>query len=420
MPAPLQDRNKEIRRVRVVDLEDSPHNFRTHPKAQRDAFAGAVAEVGWYGYPDVYETESGRLRICDGHLRKSFLLEQYGADAEIDVNVTDFTEADAQKALATHDPLAAMAEHDAEKLAALLSEIETDSEALQGMLDELAEEAGVGEGPVEIVEDEVPEPPADPITQPGDLWILGDHRLLCGDSTKAEDVARLMGGAKTDLVFTDPPYGVDVQERDLQQAKVRGRRKDGKGVANDNLQGDDLRAFLDTIFGNVLMHTSPGACWYVCAPSGVDYRHPLNALAELGVARHGLVWVKDRFVMGRCDYHYRHENIIYGWTPGAAHKALSDRDKDSVWEYARPGRSPEHPTMKPVELVAYALGNSSNPGDLVIEPCGGSGTTLIAAEQLGRKCYGMEISPAYCDVIVKRWEALTGRQAERQESTGSE
>ena len=262
--------------------------------------------------------------------------------------------------------------------------------------------------------DEVPEPPAEPITQPGDLWLLGEHRLLCGDSTKAEDVGLVMDGTFAQMVFTDPPYGVDIQERDMAQAEVRGRRKDGKGVANDDLTGDELVDFLAAAFSATLARTDPGACWYVCGPPGVDYRHPMNILADLGVARHGIVWVKDRFVMGRADYHYQHESIIYGWTPGGAHKRVPTRDQSTVWEFARPGRSPEHPTMKPVALVSKAIGNSSVAGDLVFDPFLGSGTTLIAAEQLGRRCYGLEISPAYCDVIVQRWQNLTGKTATRQ------
>jgi site-specific DNA-methyltransferase (adenine-specific) len=222
-----------------------------------------------------------------------------------------------------------------------------------------------------------------------------------------------MGSEKASMVWTDPPYGVDIQERDMHQAEVRGRRKDGKGVTNDNLTGDDLVAFLNAAFATTLAVTNPGASWYVCSPGCVDYRHFLNSLAAIGVARHGIVWVKDRFVMGRADYHYRHENIVFGWSPGAAHRDVPNRTQDTVWDCARPGRSPEHPTMKPIELVARAIGNSSAPDDIVLDPFLGSGTTMMASEQTGRRCFGMEIDPAYADVIVQRWEVATGRKAIR-------
>jgi DNA modification methylase len=258
----------------------------------------------------------------------------------------------------------------------------------------------------EIVEDEIPEPPVDPITRPGDLWLLGDHRLLCGDSTKADDVERLMAGAKADMMFTDPPYGVSYV----------GKTKKALTIQNDG--EEDLPKLLDGSFAGALLATREGACWYVAAPPGPLHWEFARRLMELGVYRQTLVWVKDAMVLGHSHYHYKHEPIFYGWKPGASHREPPDRTQVSVWEIARPKRSEEHPTMKPVELVAKAIGNSSLQDESVYEPFCGSGTTLIAAEQLGRKCYGMEISPQYCDVIVKRWETLTGKKAELEASNG--
>ena len=173
----LNVRNKGIRKIRVADIEDHDMNFRTHPESQRAALSGTINEIGWYGYPDCYETKDGNVRLIDGHLRKSLLVQQYGADAEIEVNITDFNEDEAKKAMLTHDPLAAMAEADAAKLDALLREVQTGDEALSKMLADLAEEAGLyqAENAAEIVDDEVPEPPVEPITKPGDLWLLGAY-----------------------------------------------------------------------------------------------------------------------------------------------------------------------------------------------------------------------------------------------------
>jgi len=215
-------------------------------------------------------------------------------------------------------------------------------------------------------------------------------------------------------VFTDPPYGVDVQERDLKQAEVRGRRKDGKGVANDNLSLEDLSILLNDALGLAYAQTKPGGAWYVCSPPGdlmIMFGTVLNTLPK--VNRHSLVWVKDQFVMGRADYHYRHETMFYGWKEGAAHTWNSDRKQDSVWEIPRPRRSPEHPTMKPLELVERAIRNSSVKGETVLDPFGGSGTTVVAAARLGRVGRCIEVDPSYVDVIVARLEAETGETATR-------
>jgi len=283
------------------------------------------------------------------------------------------------------------------------------------MLTALAEDAGIlyGEDAAEIVEDEVPEPPAEPITKPGDLWILGDHRLLCGDSTKAEDVERLMAGAKADLWLTDPPYGVAYES-----AGRRGKENQHDEIENDSRPLDEMAKFWEQAATLAYSSCSGSSSYYWFACQGGDQM--MMMMMSISRAkwrvRHELIWVKDQMVFGRCDYHYKHEPILYGWKQDGTHEWNADRKQVSVLEFDRPKRSDEHPTMKPVDLVAYLLGNNTTSGDSVLDTFCGSGTTLIAAEQLGRKCYGMEISPQYCDVIVKRWETLTGRKAERRES----
>jgi site-specific DNA-methyltransferase (adenine-specific) len=261
--------------------------------------------------------------------------------------------------------------------------------------------------PTEVVDDEpLSFEEVETRCKPNDLWVLGDHKLLCGDSLEVTAMDRLLGSEKADIVWTDPPYGVDYV----------GKTKDALKIENDNKTFDELEDFLRAAFNNIYQATRPGACWYVAAPSGDLFLAFARPLKELGVWRHTLVWVKDTLVMGRADYHYRHESIFYGWTPGAAHQEPPDRKQDTVWEIPRPKANKEHPTMKPIELIAKALKNSAKPKQIVLDSFGGSGSTLIAAEQLKMKARIIEIDPKYCDVILARWEKLTGQSAERLES----
>lgn len=239
----------------------------------------------------------------------------------------------------------------------------------------------------------------------GDVWKLGEHRLVCGDSTDTTVMDKLMQGEKADLVWTDPPYGVNYV----------GKTKNSLTIENDNMDINQLEDFLTGAFNNIYQATKPGACWYVASPSGPQFVAFGNPLLKLGVWRQTIIWVKDTLVMGRSDYHWKHETIFYGWTPGAAHHAVPDRKQDTVWEFDRPKRSAEHPTMKPLDLITKSLKNSSNVNEIVLDAFGGSGSTLIACEQTKRKARLIELDPKYCDVIIERWEKLTGLEAERVE-----
>lgn len=252
--------------------------------------------------------------------------------------------------------------------------------------------------------DYVPELPAAPIAQPGDLWLLGRHRLLCGDATDPEHVARLVDGSSADLLLTDPPYNVGYQ----------GKTKEKLTIANDKMAGTDYRAFLIGCLGAAKKHLAPGAVFYIwhADSEGFNVR---GACADVGLqVRQCLVWVKSTFAMGRQDYHWKHEPCLYGWNEGA-HIWLSDRSQTTVLEFAKPARNAEHPTMKPVELFAYLIGNSCPKAGLVLDPFGGRGTTLIAAEQTGRTAALVELDPRYVDVIVQRFEKLTGTSAKRSQ-----
>ena len=252
----------------------------------------------------------------------------------------------------------------------------------------------------EVTEDEVPEPPADPITQPGDLWILGEHRLLCGDSTKAEDVERLMDGETPRLMVTDPPYGVNYDPEMRSTAKSVGK------IAND-----DRASWLDA------WSLFPGDVAYVWHAS-LFTSVVLADLESAGLRRVSMIiWKKPYATFSMANYHWQHEPCWYCVRPSGTRNWIGSPKESTVWDMTQPkdpyGRSGEdktpHPTQKPVEAMARPMRNHDH--QIVYDPFLGSGTTLIAAEQLGRKCYGMEISPAYCDVVVKRWETLTGQKA---------
>lgn len=414
----IRDRIRELRRVKASELRPNPKNWRTHPQAQQDALRGVLAEVGIADALLARELPDGSLMLVDGHLRADT-----DPSTEWPVLILDVTEAEADKLLATFDPLAAMAEADGAKLDSLLREIDTGSEALQKMLAELADDAGLYKTP-EVVEDEVPEPPKEPVTKPGDLWLLGEHRLLCGDSTKAEDVARVMGEDRAACVFTDPPYGVSIAAKNRTLNSLpnpKGGGNSGKGrnavdIVDDDLSPDQLEATLLEAFVNLRTHVMAEDCTlFVCSPQGCGLSMMMMMMMQKAglKARHVLIWKKNQptFSMGRLDYDYAHEPILLTWLK--RHKRpMKGKHRTSVWEVDKPRASPEHPTMKPVELYANAYLNNSEDGDIVADLYSGSGTMFIAAEQVGRIARGLELSPAYCDVIVQRWEKLTGKKAE--------
>lgn len=255
---------------------------------------------------------------------------------------------------------------------------------------------------------EEPAPQGEPDSKLGEVYELGPHRLVCGDSRDAEAWAALLPGEeRLQMVWTDPPYGVDMEAVNaaLARAGKRSTTRATHGLSNDALSPEELEQFLRDALGLTAAHCCPGAAWYVAVPQMPvgPYVSFLAVMNDLEVARHMLIWVKQSLVMGRSDYHYRHEPIFYGWTPGAPHYFIDDRTQDSVLQFDRPTKSTDHPTMKPVELVAYCINNSSKQGWVVGEPFGGSGTTLIACAQTGRVARLIEIDPRYCDVIRRRW-----------------
>ena len=234
--------------------------------------------------------------------------------------------------------------------------------------------------------------------EPGQLWELGEHRLLCGDSSKIDDARRVIGGGLADMVITDPPYGV---------AYV-GKTKDALKVENDDVDEETLAKMCKQWFDAADEVSRAGAYWVATVPPGPLHGVFFNDWKTRGYLRQVMVWNKDSMVMGHSEYHYKHEPILFGWKPGERLKS-SDRTKTTVWDFARPKASREHPTMKPVEMWAYAINNHTEKGNAVYEPFSGSGTTIIACEQLGRKARAIEISPNYVAVALQRWSDATGK-----------
>lgn len=412
----IRDRIKSLRRVKASKLRPNPKNWRTHPEPQREALRGLLAEIGFADALLAREVEGGALELIDGHLRA-----ETTPDMVVPVLVLDVTAEEADKLLASLDPLAGLAGVDGSRLEALLSGVETRNDALRSMLDDLATAGGVAPG-AQVVDDEVPLPPAKPITKLGDLIELGEHRLLCGDSTVAENVSRLLAGVIPRIMVTDPPYGVEYDPTWRHAAGVNKSPRRGK-VSNDD-NADWTPAY----------RLFPGNVTYVYH-GGLHSATVQRSLEAAGfVVRAQIVWIKPRLVMSRGHYHWKHEPVFwaeknpagdeeplgaeeawYSVRKGATAEWEGGRKQTTVWPI---GFSQEiatvHGTQKPVECMARPIRNHGDRSWAVYDPFLGSGTTLIAAQQLERRCVGLELDPAYCDVIVQRWEALTGLKAGRQ------
>ena len=255
-------------------------------------------------------------------------------------------------------------------------------------------------------DDAVPEVSETPVSRPGDVWLLGGHRLLCGDSTVAESYDRILDGDPVDMVFTDPPYNVNYAN----SAKDKMRGKD-RAILNDNL-GDGFYDFLLAALTPTIAHCR-GGIYVAMSSSELDVLQAAFRAAG-GKWSTFIIWAKNTFTLGRADYQRQYEPILYGWPEGAQRHWCGDRDQGDVWHIKKPQKNDLHPTMKPVELVERAIRNSSRPGNVVLDPFGGSGTTLIAAEKSGRVARLIELDPKYVDVIVRRWQDWTGKHAIRE------
>ena len=390
---------------KISELSPAKYNPR---KISSDALGRLTKSLSELGnlQPITWNAKTGN--IVGGHQR----LKCYSALQKEDVEVWAVWLDEAQEKAANIALNKLSGEFDLPALKDILEEIDTgeiDLDITGFGMEEIAEL--MEQTKPEVEEDEVPEAPVEAITKLGDLYILGEHRLLCGDSTSEKDVAILTKGQKASLVITDPPYGVSYADKNKFLNEIDKGNQVQSQIENDHLSKEETQKLWKDAFARMNDSIAPGAVVYCFMPQGGD-QMMMMMMMMMGAGiepRHELIWLKNNHVLGRVDYAYKHEPILYAWKKGG-HKFYGGF-QTSILEFKRPSSSKLHPTMKPIELVAKLMENSSQKNELVYEPFCGSGTTLIAAEQLGRKCYGMEISPNYCDVIVKRWENLTGKKA---------
>lgn len=391
----------EIRNMNIADLKPAKYNPRKDLKPGDKEYEQLKKSILAFGYVDPIIVNSRNNVVIGGHQRLKVLAEL--GNTTVDVSIVDLDE---QKEKALNIALNKISgEWDMPLLQDILFELNTDGFDLDSIgfsLDELTQfdlcedEGEASEDDFDV--DKAVEDIKESVSKPGDIWLLGRHRLLCGDATRAEDVRRLMDGKLAAMVFTDPPYNVDYVGKTADELKIQ----------NDKMSDADFYKFLLQSYTNMLEAVAPGGAIYVCHADseGLNFR---KAMQDAGwLLKQCIIWVKSSMVLGRQDYHWQHEPILYGWKPGAAHNWYGDRKQTTTWEIDRPSRNGEHPTMKPIELCATAINNSSRTGDIILDIFGGSGSTLIAAEQTGRTSYIMELDPVYTDVIVNRYIAQVG------------
>ncbi len=383
-------------------------NARKIPQSAIDKVAGSLKEFGWR-QPIVVDT-SGVIIV--GHTRLKGA-KKLGLK-EVPIHIADKLNESQVKAYRLADNRTGQETKWDEELLSLelkeLTNLNLDMD-LTGFDDKeinkiinLYEETSEGKTDENLIPDEITSK-----SKPGDVWILGNHRLLHGSSTNLADVNNLFENQKADMVFTDPPYNVDYGKA---RASINNNwRFKERSIANDNMSDEQFHKFLCEFINHSKENVKLGSPYYICygERSALQF---LSAFKDSGLKQScNIIWKKNALVMGRSDYHYIHEPIFYGWIDGQTHIYYGDRKQTSVWECNRPVKSKLHPTMKPVELIEFALKNSSKADDIIYEPFGGSGSTLIACEKLNRRCFTIEIDNKYCDTIIQRWEDFTGKKA---------
>lgn len=397
----------QIVEMNISDLIHAPYNPRKRLKPGDREYEKLKKSISEFGYVDPVIWNSRTRNVVGGHQRL-IVLQDLG-QTKCQVSVVDLPE-DKEKAL----NLALnkiSGEWDLPMLKDLLVELDTgnfDIELTGFDEDEIRDLMTQVGGQPEVAEDDFDaqaeaDKIVEPITKTGDVWLLGKHRVMCGDSTKKEDVGRLMGSLRANMVFTDPPYNVDYGSSKNPRHKIRK-------IQNDSMADDAWISFNQAIIENIKAYYSGGDC-YVWGASGPDGMRQRLLFIDNGFHWSAtIIWKKQQLVLSPAKYQRMYEPCFYGWTEKSTFWA--DRKQTEVWMFDRPLNSKLHPTMKPISVCGYGIENSSKPEDCVLDLFLGSGSTLLACEQLGRICYGMEIDPIYCDVIVKRWEEFTGKKAE--------
>ena len=390
---------------RVKDLKP----YEKNPRLNDDAVKYVAESIKEFGFKVPIVIDKDNNIVC-GHTRWK-ACKKLKIDTVPCVVADDLTEEQIRAYRLADNKVGEKAEWDLALLDTELAEIETIDMTLLGF-DDKEEET-----PREVVEDDFDEePPAEPKSKYGDLYQLGRHRLMCGDSTKTNDVECLMGGYKADMVFTDPPYGVSYTDKNEFLNRIDASQRLTNPIENDNKTPTEMAAFWEKAFNNLAAVSKEKMAYYITSPQGGDLLLLLlQSIANSPFSlKHMLIWNKNNHVLGRCDYNYKHEPIVYGWKKKGTHTFYGGGNfKTTVWDIPKPLKNDLHPTMKPIALVANCILDVTKEGDVVLDIFGGSGTTLIAAEQLHRKAYLMELDPHYCDVIIARWEKETGRKAVR-------
>lgn len=395
----------ELENIAVSELVPFAKNSRTHDDAQVAQIAASIREFGFTN-PVLIDEVNG---IIAGHGRVMAARKLKLTEVPC-IRLSHLSESQKRAYVIADNKLALNAGWDEAMLKLELADLKAlDFDLdLTGFntdeIDALLAEKGT-EGLTDP--DDTPEPPVEPVTRLGDVWICGQHRVMCGDSLDQTQVELLCAEQRADMLLTDPPYNV----------AYTGKTKDALTIKNDHMTDELFRAFLRDAFVSADTVMKPGAVFYIWHADleGYNFR---GACQDAGwKVRQCLVWKKSHMVMGRQDYHWQHEPCLYGWKEGSGHLWASDRKQTTILNFDRPSRNGEHPTMKPVALFEYQMLNNTKGGDIVLDSFGGSGTTLIAAEKNGRIARIMELDPKYVDVIVKRWEDFTGQKAVL-ESTG--
>ena len=389
----------KITQKKVTELIPYVKNSRTHTDEQIAQIAASIKEFGWTN-PILVDGSNG---IIAGHGRL-MAARKLGFKEVPTIELADLTETQKKAYIIADNRLALNAGWDNEMLKIEfdeLAELGFDMELTGFTLDEIEALTPIELNAGLTDEDEAPPLPQESKTKPGDIYKLGKHRLMCGDSTSIDHLERLCDDQAVDMWLTDPPYNVAYE----------GKTKDSLTIQNDSMGDDQFRQFLRDAYVAADAVMKAGAVFYIWHADSEGYNFRGAAQDAGWKVRQCLIWKKSSMVMGRQDYHWKHEPCLYGWKEGAGHLWATDRKQTTILEFEKPSRNGEHPTMKPVALFEYQMLNNTKGGDIVLDSFGGSGTTMIAAEKNGRVAYLMELDPKYCDVIVKRWEDFTGKKA---------
>lgn len=380
----------DIINIALKDLKPYENN----PRKNDDAVKYVAESIKEFGFKVPIVIDKNNV-IVAGHTRYKAAKKLKMSEVPC-IIADDLTDEQIKAFRLADNKVAEKAEWDFDLLNAELDDIIDLDMELFGFEDALQDDAE------EAVEDEFEvELPAEPKSKLGDIYQLGNNRLMCGDSTVLEDVEKLMGGEQADMLLTDPPYNVNYE----------GKTKDKLKIKNDQMGNDNFRQFLTDAFSNADMVMKSGAVFYIWHADSEGYNFRGACFDAGWTVRQCLIWNKNSMVMGRQDYQWKHEPCLYGWKEGAGHLWASDRKQTTVINFDKPTRNDMHPTMKPIPLFDYQIKNNTKGGDVVLDLFGGSGTTIMACEQNGRRGYSMEYDPRYVDVIVDRWEKFTGAKA---------